>query len=226
MRRGYSLIETLVVIGIIAIMIGMLMPAVQRVRASANNTVCKNSLRQIGLGIHMYHDAHKVLPFARQCPAPWKNGDDPRCLMCNPANTYTSPNETWWCPYDNRPGTTPTASLPGYVPSGSFTPFVENSIRIFRCPDGFDRTQGSPTRGEMFQISYAINPDVGGKRLSQIGGSMLVFEHDDLPSCRGAQEHFVSWPADSTARADRHSPKRHFGNSNTVWYDGSVPYGQ
>ena len=222
MRRGYSLMETLVVIGILAILIGMLLPAVQRVRASANNLVCKNNLRQIGLGIHMFHDAHKFLPYARTCPAPWKGGSDPRCLSCNPANSYTSVNETWWCPYDNRPGTTVTAALPGGPPPGTISPFVENSARVFRCPDGFDRTPGSPTQGQFFQVSYAINPDVGGKRLGQVPG-ILVSEHDDLPSCRGGLDHFTSWPADPATRAARDDPKRHFGNSNHVWYDGHIP---
>ena len=68
MRRGYSLIETLVVVAIVGIVIGMLLPAIQSVRASANNTVCKNNLRQIGLGIHMYHDAYKVLAVRAALP--------------------------------------------------------------------------------------------------------------------------------------------------------------
>ena len=161
----------------------------------------------------------------RQPAPPWQNGKDARCLSCNPANSYTSVNETWWCPYDNRPGSTVTAALPGNSPQGTLSPFVENSVRIFRCPEALDRTSGSPTQGEYFQISYAINPDVGGKKLTEVGGAMLVFEHDDLPSCRGPADHFTAWPADSGAKAARHDPKRHFGKANHLYYDGSVPYG-
>jgi hypothetical protein len=113
----------------------------------------------------------------------------------------------------------------GAPPAGTISPFVENSVRVFRSPDALDRTPGSPTRGAPFQVSYAINPDVGGKKLTEVGGAMLVFEHDDLPSCRGAADHFTAWPADAAAKAHRHDPKRHFDRSNHLYYDGHVPHG-
>jgi prepilin-type N-terminal cleavage/methylation domain-containing protein len=225
MRRGYSLLETLIVIGILAVMISLLLPAVQKVRAMADKTVCRNNLRQIGLGLHLYHDANNRLPYARVCPAPWQGGTDPLCRLALPPTTFTGPNELWWCPYDNRPGATPTEGLPGYAPAGSVTPFVENSLRVFRCPNALDRNLGSPTRGQSFQISYAINPDVGGKRLTEVGGYIVVTEHDDLPSCRGASDHFTTWPADDATRADRHGPSRHPGMANSLLYDGSIPSG-
>src|SRR5438477_4698833 len=118
-QAGFTLVEVLVVIGIIGVIVGLLVPAMASFKAESHSSVCLSNLRQLYVAIQTYRtQTNDLLPFTEPLPAPSPNGpvgglpDTLRRIMDSKA-------ETWLCPADTAGGTDDIATSYIYTP-GAF----------------------------------------------------------------------------------------------------------
>jgi prepilin-type N-terminal cleavage/methylation domain-containing protein/prepilin-type processing-associated H-X9-DG protein len=162
-RNGFTLIELLVVIAIIAILIALLVPAVQKVREAAARTQCQNHLKQIGIAVHAIHDVMKSLPPAA-APDGWT-------ATTTAAHAYNGNNWTclaWLLPYIEQGDLYKQLTTGGSPPGGYCGGQYMVSIPTYLCPQ-------DPTTDQNTGLSYTTNGGANGFAVSNYVSNYLCF---------------------------------------------------
>jgi prepilin-type N-terminal cleavage/methylation domain-containing protein/prepilin-type processing-associated H-X9-DG protein len=166
--HGFTLIELLVVIAIIGVLIGLLVPAVQKVRESANRMKCQNNLKQIGLALHAYEGANGRFPPAYVRTSGRQSGTAHG--ISYPDDNWNGPTGWAWgtliLPYVEQDNLYKSLrlDLPCWAPENA--PFVKTKLSIFLCPSASGGSDG-----------FAVESDSGDGRHGTPLSPAIVFAH-------------------------------------------------
>ncbi|VTT99735.1 Prepilin-type N-terminal cleavage/methylation domain-containing protein OS=Singulisphaera acidiphila (strain ATCC BAA-1392 / DSM 18658 / VKM B-2454 / MOB10) GN=Sinac_4366 PE=4 SV=1: N_methyl_2: SBP_bac_10 [Gemmataceae bacterium] len=165
-KQGFTLIELLVVIAIIAILIGLLLPAVQKVREAAARAQCLNNLKQVGVALHNYESSHQSFPpgFVSTVTGTWSGGGNDAVAESGPGWSFFA----LILPFIEQDNLFRSINLSLPITDPANATARSTVVKVYRCP-----SDTGPT-----QVTVWMAPANGGTPMPATAGTVT-----DLASC-------------------------------------------